>query len=525
MIRIRGIKIDAHAKSEDNLKKKISKLLNIDINAISNIKILKESIDARNKNNINYVYDVAISIDDEERYIDSINITKYEEELYKFDYPNTINKNDKIVIVGSGPAGLFAAYTLCENGYKPLIIERGEDIDHRVKSVETFWKDNILNEKSNVQFGEGGAGTFSDGKLNTQIKDNIRKGKVLDVFVSSGADGDIKYSNHPHIGTDKLRCVIKNIRKSIIKMGGTILFNSMLTDIVISDGMVSKIVVNNKDEIDASYIILAIGNSARDTFEMLYNKGVKMHSKPFAVGLRVQHKQKDIDLSQYGEKYIDVLSKSSYKLTYTSSHKRGVYSFCMCPGGYVVNASSKNECLAINGMSNHDRESENANSAIIVTVNDKDYGSGALDGMKYQIELEKKAYSLGNGKIPVQLLKDYHDNKESTSFKNVNPIFKGEYNFANLSKLFSDEINNDLKEAFKNFDHKIKGFNNNDVILAGVESRTSSPLVIERDENLESNVKGLFPSGEGAGFAGGIVSSAIDGIKCAEMVAKSICKR
>lgn len=524
MLKIRQIKVEVLSDNEDARFNALLKKIKLKKEDILNYKITKQSLDARDKECIYYVYEMVVEINNEEGYLKknkNKDIEFYQEEVYEYKKEGNQKLNNNIVIVGSGPAGLFAAYILAENGYKPIIIERGKRIEERIKDVENFWNTNKLNLNSNVQFGEGGAGTFSDGKLNTLIKDkNNRMKKVFTTFVLCGAPEDILYSYKPHIGTDKLRNVIINMRNKIIDMGGKFLYETALTDIIIEDNTLKKIIVNNSEEILCDALILAIGHSARDTFEMLYKKNLEMANKPFAVGLRIEHIQKMIDEAQYGKKYAEILSKSTYKLTHQSSNGRGVYTFCMCPGGFVVNASSEEKRLVINGMSNHDRNEENSNSAIIVTISEKDYGTNILDGVRYQRLLEEKAYSLCNGKIPVQLYKDYKDNKLSDKFESVKPIIKGNYDFANLNDLFSKEINDSLKETIEVFGKKIKGFNNDDTILLGVESRTSSPIKIIRDENFESNIKGIFPCGEGAGYAGGITSAAIDGIKVAEAIGK-----
>ena len=516
MIRIRQIKLPINHKEED-LINKICKKIDINKKDIKKIIINKKSIDARKE--INYIYEVDIKTNKENIILNKKikDIIKTPNEKYTFSTTGKKSLKEKPIIIGSGPAGLFCAYFLAKNGYKPIIIERGEEIDKRIKTVEKFWKDNILNTNSNVQFGEGGAGTFSDGKLNTTSKD-IRIKEILKIFVKNGAPKEILYIKNPHIGTDILRKVIKNIRNEIIKYGGKIIFNTCLNDIIIENNKIKKIKINN-EIINTETIVLALGHSSRDTFRMLFNKNIKIEAKPFAIGVRVQHKQLLIDKNQYGKEY-KKLPRASYKLTYKSSEGRGVYSFCMCPGGFVVNSSSEKEKLVINGMSNYKRDEENANSAIIVTINEKDFGNSPLDGIKFQEKLEKITYKEGQGKIPIQLFKDFKNNKITTKFGKINPVMKGNYQFSNLNNIFPNYITKALIEGIENFNRKIKGFSDDDTILAAIESRTSSPIKIIRDENLESNIKGIYPCGEGAGYAGGIITSAIDGIKVAEAIAK-----
>lgn len=521
MIRIRQIKLQVN-EDENKLKHKISQKLKIKESDILNYKINKKSIDARKKENIMYVYEIDAKIKNENTILKKhlSDVIQTPDETYKLPKPGNKKLNHQIIIVGSGPAGLFAGYMLAKAGYKPLIIERGEDIDSRAKTVENFWQTGKLNPNSNVQFGAGGAGTFSDGKLNTLTKDKFFRNKeVLNTFVKHGAPKDILYLNKPHIGTDILRVVIKNMINEIINMKGQIKYNTCLTNIITKDNALTHIEINNKEIIPCENLILALGHSSRDTFEMLLKQGLNISPKPFAIGVRIQHSQDLINKSQYGNNLN--LPPASYKLTYQTSKKRGVYSFCMCPGGFVVNASSEKDMLAINGMSNHKRDSENANSAIIVTISPNDFGKEPLDGVKFQRELEKKAYQIGEGKIPTQLFKDFVENKPSNKFKTINPIFKGEYKLTNLRNIFPEYISEALIEGIQNFDKKIKGFAQDDAILAAVESRTSSPIKMERDETFLSNIKGIYPCGEGAGYAGGITTSAIDGIKVAETIIKN----
>jgi uncharacterized FAD-dependent dehydrogenase len=519
MIRISKIRVPIELDSEDYLVKKVSKKLDIKKELIKKVIIHKKSLDARDKKNILYVYELDVNVPNERKYLCSDVIIK-PDETYRFNITGNEKLNNRVVVVGSGPAGLFSAYVLAENGYKPLIIERGEDVDKRLKSVENFWQTGVLNPNSNVQFGCGGAGTFSDGKLNTLVKEeNNRHRKVFEVFIKNGASPDILYNFNPHIGTDKLREIIKNICNEIENMGGEFLFNTNLTNIILKDNKVTGIEVNNKNIIKTETLILAIGHSSRDTFKLLQGLNVNMESKPFAIGLRVQHNQEMINKNEYGDK-CNLLPPASYKLTYKAGNGRGVYSFCMCPGGYVVNASSEQGKLAINGMSNFARESENANSAIVVTLTKEDFNNDPFSGLEFQEELEQKAYELGNGTIPITLYKDFKQNKVSNSFGKINPIFKGNYTFANLNLLLPKYITKSIIEGMEYFNHRIPGFNDDDVILSGIESRTSSPIRIIRDDSGLSNIKGLYPCGEGAGYAGGITSAAIDGIKQAENIAK-----
>ena len=518
MIRIRQIKININEDNKETILSTISKKLGIKTTEIINYKINKKSIDARNKEKIMYIYEIDINTKTKNKIKYTNDVLEITEEKYEHKPKGTEKLKNRPVIVGSGPCGLFCAYKLAQNGYKPIIIERGEDMDNRIKTVNKFWQENKINKNSNVQFGEGGAGTFSDGKLSTQIKDKSNRIKeVLNTFVLFKAPEEIKYDYMPHIGTDKLRDVVKNMRNKIIELGGEIKYNTCLTDITIENNKITSITLNEKEKLKCDVLVLAIGHSARDTFRMLNKKGISMTNKPFAVGLRVMHPQEMINKNQFGKFYKD-LRPASYKLTYNTTNGKGVYSFCMCPGGYVVNASSDEKKLVVNGMSNYERESGIANSAIVVTVNNCDYGNELFDGIKFQENLEKKAYTIGDSLIPIQRYKDYCDNKKSTGFTKILPKIKGKYNYANLNELFSDTINKALKEGMENFGKKIKGFNDDDVILAGVETRTSSPIRIYRDENYETNIKGIYPAGEGAGYAGGIVSSAVDGIKIYESI-------
>ena len=453
------------------------------------------------------------------------------------DIPVRISKGSEIseekrpIIIGFGPAGMFAALKLSEAGLRPVVYERGDKVEIRQQKVNSFWGGGELDTESNVQFGEGGAGTFSDGKLNTVIKDPTgRIRNVLETFVRFGADADILCSNKPHIGTDVLAVVVKNIREYCESLGAQILFRHRLEDIELEAGGIRTVTVYDMAEDKritrkCENVCLAIGHSARDTFEMLEKRNINMAAKSFAVGLRLEHPQSFINYNAYGDS-VYKMPAADYKVTYQTEAGRGVYSFCMCPGGYVVNASSEKNMLAVNGMSYSGRNSSNANSAIIVTVTPDDYGNnGALAGMYYQRELEKLAYRYGDGNVPVQLLEDFRQDRISTGFGSVTPNIKGSYSFANLRNVLGTTISDSISEGVKGFAKHIKGFDMEDAVFSGVESRTSSPVRIIRNENCESDIKGLFPCGEGAGYAGGITSAAVDGMKVAERIASEYIKK
>lgn len=524
MIRLRQIKVPIASDNSEFIIKKINSKLKIKNHEILEYKIVKKSIDARDKNNILYVYEFDVSIKNENNILNKLksnDVSKTPNEEYIYPEIGNEKLNDKIIIVGSGPSGLFCAYLLSKLGYKVTIIEQGERIENRVKTVEEFFETNKLNLLSNIQFGEGGAGTFSDGKLNTLVKDKLNRGrKVFEIFVENGAPEEIMYLNKPHVGTDILRKVIINMRNKIISMGGEFKYNTKMTNIIVEDNKIVGIEINNNEKISCSVLVLAIGHSSRDTFYMLKENNISMKAKNFAVGLRIEHPQEMISKSQYGENY-KLLPPASYKLTYQASTNRGVYSFCMCPGGFVVNASSEEKRLVVNGMSNYKRDEKNANSAIVVTVTKEDFGENPLDGVEFQRKLEEKAYELGDGYIPIQLYKDYKNNTKSNTIGEVIPNTKGKYSLSNLNEIFPKVINDSIKEAIDAFDKKIKGYGRDDAILLGVESRTSSPVIIERNDEGISNIKGLYPCGEGAGYAGGITTASIDGIKTAECIIRN----
>lgn len=449
------------------------------------------------------------------------NIHKITIENYTFPKPGDKILKYPIVIAGSGPAGLFCGLMLARHGYRPLILERGADVDKRQEIVNRFWETGEFDEKTNVQFGEGGAGTFSDGKLNTLVKDPFgRHRKVLELFVEFGADPEIMYENKPHIGTDVLCHIVKAMREEIIRLGGDVCFSSQLTDIKTENGVLKQLCVNDSQWMDCECLVPAVGHSARDTFRMFKERGMDLTAKSFAIGLRIEHPQEMINESQYGMKSDKVLGSAAYKLTYTSSNGRGVYTFCMCPGGYVVNASSEKDGCVVNGMSYHGRNSSNANSAVVVTVTPEDFPSeDVLAGLEFQRQWERKALEAGKGKVPVQLFKDFRDGTDSKEFGEVTPVHKGAVAFADLNQCLPSYVCESLKEGIEAFGHKIKNFDRGDAVLSGVETRTSSPVRMERNSDFLSSIGGIYPCGEGAGYAGGIISAAMDGLRIAEAVA------
>lgn len=542
MIVINQIKVEVDknnfndaSRTDALIKKDIAKKLGLkSASDVSAYKIIKKSLDARKKPVLFYIYSVVLDMKMPLK-ADKKFVSDYKKEKYKFPYAgagNVAQKSGKRpVVVGFGPGGMFSALLLARAGFKPIVLERGMDADSRSRDVEEYWNGGKLKLNSNVQFGEGGAGTFSDGKLYTGIgKSAGRVDFVLETFADAGANEDILYEAHPHIGTDVLCDVVKNIRKEIISLGGGVRFNSLFDSIKTENGEVvgctyTDLTDNTTNSIETDSIILAIGHSARDTFRLLRDSNVNMEAKGFAVGMRVIHKQSIIDRFTYGDSNDDgTFPASDYKLTAHTENGRGVYSFCMCPGGYVVDSSSENKRICVNGMSYSDRNSGYANSAIIVNCDPGDFGDDLFSGMYFQEELEHKAFVAGQGRIPVQNYGDYKTGKVSDSI-DENAAIRGQYTLSNLRDVFPDFVNDSIIEAFDIFNKRIDGFNGADTVCAAVESRTSSPLRILRDEYGHSNTKGLFPCGEGAGYAGGITSAAVDGIKCAENVAAFLCEK
>ena len=544
MIQIRQLKL-MPGHSDRELTEKAARTLRIRPEEIASLRVVRQSIDARKKPEIRLIYTVDVKLVGarEEKVLLSCrknpDVGPAPEVRYRFPEPGKEILAERPLIIGTGPAGLFCGYLLAKAGYRPLLLEQGEDVESRTRRVEDFWKTGVLAPDSNVQFGEGGAGTFSDGKLNTLVKDKDgRNTEVLKIFVENGAPEEIRYESRPHVGTDVLSRVVKHMRERILSWGGEVRFSTRVTELVIEGGRVRGVVCENGERIDAGAVVLAIGHSARDTFAMLEKKGIPMEAKSFAVGFRVEHPQELINLSQYAQRRPEALPPASYKLTAKTSEGRGVYSFCMCPGGYVVNASSEPGRLAVNGMSYSGRNGKNANSAIIVSVTPQDYGAGGpLAGIQFQRMLEERAFRAAGGAVPVQRYADYagterengsavaeadgmvREKRERHVPADFAPAIKGAWKFADLRDILPSSVRKAFLEGMEAFERIIPGFADDAVCLSGVESRTSSPVRIPRDETLQSSVRGLYPCGEGAGYAGGITSAAMDGMRVAEAIA------
>ncbi len=525
MIRISNIKIAAHKDQHKVLEQEICRFLHIKSLQHLQYHIVKKSVDARKKESIQCIYTVDIDgMKDEAKVVAKCkkdNITIAKEEHYIEPVHGETALSHRPIVIGAGPAGLFAALLLAEHGYQPILLERGQDVDTRTRDVEQFWQTGVLNTASNVQFGEGGAGTFSDGKLNSVIKD-IRCRKVLETFVRFGAPEEILYQAKPHIGTDRLKLVVKAMREAIIAAGGDVRFGAQVTDITVTDGKLSSVTLQTGELIATNTAILAIGHSARDTFYRLRDRQIQMEAKPFAIGVRIEHPQSMMNMAQYGmsEPYAS-LGAADYKVTYQAKNGRAVYSFCMCPGGKVVAAASEDGMVAVNGMSYLARDGENANSALVVNVTPDDFdGSDVLAGVEFQRKWERAAYTLtGSYKAPVQLVGDFLNGKVSTAFSETQPSYRPGTVFCDLSLCLPGFVTESLREAIPAFGSKIKGFDREDAILTGIETRTSSPVRINRNEQYQSpSADGLYPCGEGAGYAGGIMSAAVDGIRIAEQV-------
>ena len=535
MLRLNEIKLPLDHADDDLAKAVIHKLM-IQPEQLVDISVFKRSYDARNKTNILLIYQLDVELTDSveaavlEKFSGKSFVRVSPDTSYRFvaqaDSAFPVSDQQRPVIIGFGPCGILAALVLAQMGLKPIVLERGQDVRQRTKDTWGLWRERKLNTESNVQFGEGGAGTFSDGKLYSQVKDKNHLGrKVLTEFVKSGAPEEILYVSKPHIGTFKLVKMVENMRAEIIRLGGEVRFDNKVELIHREDdGQITGLTLNSGEKLHTRHIILAIGHSARDTFQMLLDQGVYIEAKPFSIGFRIEHPQSVIDRARFGE-YVGhpILGAADYKLVHHCKNGRSVYSFCMCPGGTVVAATSEEGRVVTNGMSQYSRNERNANSAIVVGIEpDKDYPEHVLAGIDLQVELEKKAYDMGGGNYnaPAQLVGDFLRNKPSTELAGVAPSYQPGVTFGDLTQALPDFAIAAIREAIPVFDKQIKGFAMDDAVLTGIETRTSSPISIKRGKDFQNiNTKGLYPAGEGAGYAGGILSAAIDGIKVAEAVA------
>lgn len=506
------------------LKKNAAKKLNIGIHDINHFKIIKESIDARKKSNIQFVYSVLIEAADTLK----INPNSDIKILKDSENPESLSATTKLtkrpVIIGTGPAGLFAGLFLARAGFKPIIFERGEAVGKRTEKVKEYWKTGKLNTETNVQFGEGGAGTFSDGKLTTRINDR-RCELVLEDFYKFGAGEEILYKAKPHIGTDVLKAVVVNIRKEIIALGGEVFFNSKLTSVLSKNGRTTGLIINDQQEVLTEVIVLATGHSARDTYKCLFESGIHLEPKPFSIGVRIEHPQELINQAQYGKAAGHPrLGAADYQL-FSKVGPRTVYSFCMCPGGLVVASASEPDSIVTNGMSERARQEINANSALVVSVDPRDFESKhPLSGIDFQRKWEGLSFQIGgrDNAAPIQRLEDFVSGRATEKLGMVKPSYTGNTRLSDLNNCLPLFVTNPMKEVIRDFDHKIKGFGMKDALLTGVETRTSAPVRILRNNQLEiENMKGIYPAGEGAGYAGGIMSAAVDGIRIAEQIIKT----
>ena len=537
MLRLTEIKLPL-GHPEGDISSAIVQRLDIPADDLLNYRIFRRGVDARKKGNILFTYTLNVALRDEaailERFRNDPHISIAPGTSYHFVAQAPQNLPSRPVVIGMGPAGLFAGLILAQTGFRPLILERGKAVRERTKDTFGLWRQGVLNPESNVQFGEGGAGTFSDGKLHSQIKDPRHLGrKVLEEFVKAGAPEEILYVSHPHIGTFRLVSMVEKMRETIQSLGGEIRFESRVDDIEINDGKVCGVVLSSGERIATNHLVLAVGHSARDTFEMIHRRGVYIEAKPFSIGFRIEHPQSLIDRARYGGNAGNpLLGAADYKLVHHASNGRSVYSFCMCPGGTVVAAASEAGRVVTNGMSQYSRNERNANAGIVVGVTPEDYPPdpnnphSPLAGMEFQRHWESRAFELGGGNYcaPGQLVGDFLAGRPSTEFGTVQPSYTPGVHLCDLSSALPDYAIAAIREALPAFAKQIRGFDLADAVLTGVETRTSSPIRIKRhDGDLQSiNTRGLYPAGEGAGYAGGILSAAVDGIRVAEAVALSM---
>ena len=514
---INQIKSSLETKT-DSILNKAQKQLGLSRSEISTAEIHKTSLDARNQNNIQFVHSVFLQLKDEEkeRQLAKTNTSvTYVENGGIKPVISKVKKEGRVIIAGFGPAGIFCGLLLAENGYRPLILEKGQDVDKRTQSVSDFWKTGLLNTQSNVQFGEGGAGTFSDGKLTTRIKDPICR-YVLETFVNFGAPKEILTKAKPHIGTDKLRKIIKSMREHIISLGGEVRFESEMSDFVLQDNSIKSVSFNGNSA-DCSSLVLAIGHSARNTFSLIAEKGIFIEPKSFSVGARIEHTQRSVNESLYGKNADNpLLPVGEYQLSYRDNSGRAVYTFCMCPGGTVVPAASENSGIVTNGMSEFARNGENANAAMVVSVSPKDFGNSPLDGIEFARQIEANAYkSTGSYTAPATTVQGFLDHRPDLS-SNIVPTYALGLKPVEFRDIFPKFVTDMMETGLNKFSHKMKCFGDKSAILTAPETRTSSPVRITRTDQLHSvSVSNLYPCGEGAGYAGGIMSAAVDGIKVA----------